>query len=71
MPLLLLPLLLALFAFLTPIALSPLSAPPVPPAIVATVPVVQMHYTRGGIVQINSKTGATRFIPYRQVQVTA
>ena len=69
MPLLIIPLFLALFALLTPLALSPLPLAPEPPAIVAAAPVLQMHYTRGGIVQINAKTGATRFIPYRHVAV--
>ena len=65
MPVLLFPLLLAAILFMTP--LSFLTVPTVPaPASFAT-QVVQMHYTKGGIVQINTTTGATRYTPYRLV----
>lgn len=68
MPVLLFPLLLAAILFLTP--LSFLSVPSVPapaPVPYASEQVVQMHYTKGGVVQINTATGATRFTPYRLV----
>lgn len=42
-------------------AVSPSSAPP-PQAHRAS---VEIHYTKGGIVQIVPSSGATRFIPYR------
>lgn len=66
MPVLLFPLLLGAILFLTP--LSFLTVPPVPaPVSYASEQVVQMHYTKGGVVQINTATGATRFTPYRLV----
>lgn len=42
-------------------------APPVPQVVefVRPSPTPQYHYTRGGVVQINPVTGATRFVPYR------
>lgn len=67
MPIFLIPILFAAVLFMTPLAF--LSAPiaPSPAPAVSSVPVIQMHYTKGGIVQINTITGATRFTPYRLV----
>lgn len=65
MPVLLFPLLLAAILFLTPLSFLTVPTAPPPAPTVASTPVVQMHYTKGGIVQINTATGATRFIPYR------
>ena len=67
MPIFLISILFAAVLFMTPLAL--LSAPinPSPAPAVASAPVIQMHYTKGGIVQINTMTGATRFTPYRLV----
>ena len=67
MPIFLIPLLFAAVLFMTPLAF--LSAPiaPSPAPAVASVSVMQMHYTKAGIVQINTLTGATRFTPYRLV----
>ncbi len=61
----LLALVLATLALLSPISLSLAKAvhSPSPQATVSVVPV--LHYTRGGVVQLNPMSGATRFIPYR------
>jgi hypothetical protein len=60
MPFILIPFLIAAFLFLAPIAspAAPISARP-------AAAVVELHYIRGGIVQINHETGASRFTPYR------
>jgi hypothetical protein len=65
MPVLLFPLLLAAILFLTPLSFLTVPAAPQPAPTAASTPAVQMHYTKGGIVQINTSTGATRFTPYR------
>ena len=62
MPALLIALLIAAFAFITPIPATPISAP-IRPGIPAQK--IEFHYVRGGIVQINPDTNSTRFIPYR------
>lgn len=63
MPLILIPLLFAAVLFFAPIATVPAITS------VAQVPipadVVELHYTRSGIVRLNRTTGATRFTPYR------
>jgi hypothetical protein len=55
---------LAILALLTPImafqAPSLVSPGPVDP-----VPVIELRYTRAGVLQLNRTTGATRFVPYR------
>lgn len=61
MPLIVIPLLFAAFLFFAPIAALPAS--PAPAMLQADV--VELHYTRGGIVHLNRTTGATRFTPYR------
>ena len=53
MPVLLFPLLLAAILFLTPLSFLTVPTAPPPVPTVASTPVVQMHYTKGGIVQIN------------------
>jgi hypothetical protein len=64
MPLILIPLLFAAVLFFAPIAAVPAITS------VAQIPisadVVELHYTRGGIVRLNRTTGATRFTPYRE-----
>ena len=65
MPVLLFPLLLAAILFLTPLSFLTVPTAPPPVPTVASTPVVQMHYTKGGIVRIAPSSGATRFIPYR------
>lgn len=61
MPLLLIALLFALMMTLAPPVSAPLSLAAAP----AGRPAPEYHYTRGGIVEINPVTGATRFKPYR------
>lgn len=50
-------------------ALMMMFVPPLPSPFVHVAenprPMVEYHYTRGGIVEINRTTGATRFKPYR------
>lgn len=65
MPVLLFPLLLAAILFLTPLSFLTVPTAPLPSPTAASTPAVQMHYIKGGIVQINTATGATRFTPYR------
>lgn len=65
MPVLLFPLLLAAILFLAPLSFLTVPTAPLPAPTADSTPVVQLHYTKGGIVQINTATGATRFIPYR------
>ncbi len=61
------PLLFVALAFALMIAF----APPLPTSLrvpapaVVTAPANEVHYTKGGIVEINRITGATRFTPYR------
>lgn len=46
------------------LVVSPIPAA-LPQKIVATEPVVELHYIKGGVIEINRHTGATRFTPYR------
>lgn len=62
------PLLFIAFAFALMIAF----APPLPvslrvpmQAVAVAAPVSEAYYTKGGVVEINRITGATRFTPYR------
>lgn len=57
------PLLLAVIALALLLAFSPV--PAVTPSMSASAPVVDVHYTKAGIVEINRRSGATRFVPYR------
>ena len=63
MPLILIPLLFAVVLFFAPIAAAPavISVAQLP----IQADVVELHYTRSGIVRLNRTTGATRFTPYR------
>lgn len=63
MPLILIPLLFAVALFFALIAAAPavISVAQLP----IQADVVELHYTRSGIVRLNRTTGATRFTPYR------
>jgi hypothetical protein len=60
MPFLLIPVVIALFMLFAPLTATPAQSQIQDPATT-----LQIHYTRGGIVQINPTSGATRFVPYR------
>ena len=62
MPTLIITLALALLVLITPVSMSPMTAARV---IAPPQNVLVHHYIRGGVVQINTTTNATRFIPYR------
>lgn len=55
---------LLLFAFLfSPVSLA-VKTPPPSSAEPTAAAITETHYTRSGIVTIDSVTGATRFVPY-------
>lgn len=66
MPILLIPILFAAILFMTPLAFVTPAYQDSAPAMISP-PTVQMHYTKAGIVEINTKTSATRFTPYKLV----
>ncbi len=63
MPLFIVPLLMAAALFLSTSLVFQSSLQPT--LSLVTQSSIQMHYTKGGIVQIVPSSGATRFIPYR------
>lgn len=62
MPTLIFALLLAVLVFATPVAMSPMT---VVNAVAPPPTTITSHYVRNGVVQFNTATNASRFIPYR------
>lgn len=63
MPLFIVPLLMAAALLLSTSLVFQSSLQPTPSRVSQSS--IQIHYTKGGIVQIMRSSGATRFIPYR------
>ena len=65
MPTVFVALVLAVFALTSSLSISPAAAThALTPAPESSAP-IQHHHVRGGVVQINPATNATRFIPFR------
>lgn len=67
MHILLLPLIVVFCLFATPLVVAPsvLSVVPTARPSVVSADGLHVHFTKGGVVRINPKTGASRFTPYR------